>query len=559
MKPATLMFQREAVHQLLLEMAKQRSAEKLFAIVVRRLAGLGQIALARIWTLRPGDTCSTCPVQAECTHHESCLHLVASAGRSIQDAQLQWNNIDGQYSRFPLGARKVGHIAASGQPIVVEAIDRGSTWIADMEWARRENILGFAGQPLMFQGEVLGVLAVFTRLPLNADVLDVLRLIADHAAAALANTLVFAEIQELKTKLEYENSCLREELFDVAASGGFIGQSRALQQVINQIDLVAPTNASVLILGESGTGKELVAREIHHRSLRKDRPLIKVNCASISRDLFESEFFGHAKGAFTGALRDRMGRFEAADGGTLFLDELGEIPLEQQSKLLRVLQEGEYERVGEQRVRTTDARIIAATNKNLEEEVLAKRFREDLYFRLGVFPIKVPPLRQRPEDIILLANYFLEKALQEMNRPPLRFSQPQLDQLVAYSWPGNVRELRNIIEQVAIYAHSGALYLNLPRSAVTVQRGAEGEARLATSEKQQGEVANILREQEIAALMRSNTLAALNQCGWKIYGSDGAAALLGLKPTTLAARIKKMGLQRPISYDDSSFAANRSC
>nr|WP_321465483.1 sigma 54-interacting transcriptional regulator [uncultured Desulfobulbus sp.] len=538
-------FSSEAIHQLLLEMAQQRTTNHLFEVVVARLAGHSNVALARIWVLRPGDICSRCPVADECQDHGHCLHLVASAGRSSVNPGWQWNNLQGQYSRFPLGVRKVGHIAATGKPIVVEQIGRESTWIADVDWALDENIQGFAGQPLVFQGKILGVLAVFTKRCLTPDVLDVLRVVADHAAAAAANALAFEEIEQLKNSLELENSYLREELFDIASHGGFVGQSRELHQVLNQIDVVAPTNASVLILGESGTGKELVAREIHHRSQRKDKPLIKVNCASIPRDLFESEFFGHVKGAFTGAVRDRIGRFAAADGGTLFLDELGEIPLEHQSKLLRVLQEGEYERVGENRTRSTNVRIIAATNKYLEEEVRQKRFREDLYFRLNVFPIRVPPLRERKEDVVALANHFLIMALRDMNRPLQSFTEQQLHRLQCYDWPGNVRELHNIVEQAAIYAHTGRLQLCLPETGTgSPSRVTADPAGQDFSAGSPLPLPEILSEQEMLRFQRENTQAALIHCNWKIYGPDGAAALLGIRPTTLATRIKKMGLIR---------------
>lgn len=541
------MFSNEAVHQLLLDMAKQRTTSSLFDTVVKRLAAFSHVALARIWVLRPGDICGKCRLRDECQDHRNCLHLVASSGQSGRDPNMQWNKLDGQYSRFPLGIRKVGYIAATGKPVVVQEISEDSQWIADLAWAQKEQIEGFAGQPLVFQGKILGVLAVFTKQHLTHEILNVLRVIADHGAAALANALAFEEIEQLKDKLEEENSSLREELFDVASMGGFVGQSRELHKVLNEIDVVAPTNASVLILGESGTGKELVAREIHHRSQRKDKPLIKVNCASIPKDLFESEFFGHVKGAFTGALNDRIGRFGAADGATLFLDELGEIPLDHQSKLLRVLQEGEFERVGENRTRQTNARIIAATNKDLVEEVDAKRFREDLYFRLNVFPIRVPPLRERTEDIIPLANHFLKLALHDMNRPEQQFSVSQLKQLQNYTWPGNVRELRNIIEQAAIYAHSGSLLLHLPESRRQEQSYSNQSASYQTLNSNAANGEKILSEKEMVELQRVNTLAALNQCRWKVYGKDGAAALLEIKPTTLATRMKKWELQRNVN------------
>jgi transcriptional regulator with GAF, ATPase, and Fis domain len=232
--------------------------------------------------------------------------------------------------------------------------------------------------------------------------------------------------------------------------GEIIGQSKAWRQIVSEIEVVAPMDATVLLLGDTGTGKELIARELHRRSRRKDNALIRVNCACIPKELYESEFFGHAKGAFTGAVKDRIGRFEAAAGGTLFLDEIGEIPLELQSKLLRVLQEKCYERLGEARTRRTDVRIVAATNRDLKREVAAGRFREDLYYRLNVFPIRVAPLRERREDIPLLASHFIELSVKELGCPRPKLTQAGLQTLQAYDWPGNIRELRNLIERAAI-------------------------------------------------------------------------------------------------------------
>ncbi|MFC1580352.1 sigma-54 interaction domain-containing protein, partial [Thermodesulfobacteriota bacterium] len=330
---------------------------------------------------------------------------------------------------------------------------------------------------------------------------------------------------------------LREELDEIRAFGDIIGKSPALMNVLEQIQLVAPTGASVLILGESGSGKELVAREIHRRSERNDRPMIKVNCANIPRDLYESEFFGHVKGAFTGAFRDRAGRFEAAHGGTLFLDEVGEIPLDLQGKLLRVLQEGRYERVGEETTRQVDVRIIAATNRNLKQEVEGGKFRQDFYYRLNVFPIEVAPLRQRKDDIHLLATHFLMMVSGKMNRPVPPLGSSQLAALEAYPWPGNVRELQNVIERAVITSRSGRLHFDLPREP-TPYFGNPSD-----SNPKQNRVP--VSDREMKQREKENLVAALNQCKWKIYGPGGAAELLGIKPTTLISRIKKMGLQRP--------------
>ncbi|VAX31060.1 Transcriptional regulator, Fis family, partial [hydrothermal vent metagenome] len=273
----------------------------------------------------------------------------------------------------------------------------------------------------------------------------------------------FDEIQRLRKQLELENEYLIEEVSELQDFGGIVGQSPALATILKQIDMVAPTDASVLVGGESGTGKELIAHEIHSRSQRNHRPMIRVNCASIPRELYESEFFGHVKGAFTGAVKDRAGRFELAHGGTLFLDEAGEIPLDLQSKLLRVLQEGTYERVGDEKTRKVDIRIVAATNKDLKKEVEQGRFREDLFYRLNVFPIEVPPLRKRKDDIPLLANHFLTLAARKFHSPKPRLTKANVLQLQNYEWPGNVRELQNILERAVITSRTGALHLDLQR------------------------------------------------------------------------------------------------
>ncbi|MCC6512141.1 MAG: sigma 54-interacting transcriptional regulator, partial [Pirellulaceae bacterium] len=359
-----------------------------------------------------------------------------------------------------------------------------------------------------------------------------LRVFADNAAVAIANATAFEEIESLRNRLEQENEYLREEVQQSAIFGDLLGQAPALQAVTRQIELVAPTDSAVLILGESGTGKEVVAREIHRHSRRSDRPLIKVNCAAIPRELYESEFFGHAKGSFTGALRDRIGRFELADKGTLFLDEIGEIPLDLQSKLLRVLQEGELERIGEERTRRVDVRIIAATNRNLKSEAEAGRFRQDLYYRLSVFPMDLPPLRKRPEDIPLLAEHFLARYARQLGRSRLRLTLANVQELQRYEWPGNVRELQHVLERACIIATDGRLKFDLVN---TPPKPSEAKAIASVSDK-------ILTESEIRELEADNIRAALGASRGKIYGSDGAAMKLGMKPTTLSSRIKALGI-----------------
>ena len=306
----------------------------------------------------------------------------------------------------------------------------------------------YTSTPIRDRGVVVGAVIVFRDVSQRRDADEKL-----HAA--------LAEVDRLRERLELENAYLQEEIRIETNPRGIIGQSEAIQKTLRQVKLVAPTSAAVMITGESGTGKELIARAIHEASSRRDRPLIRVNCAAIPRELFESEFFGHVRGAFTGAMRDRIGRFELADGGTLFLDEVGEIPLELQGKLLRVLQEGNFERVGAERTRAVDVRLIAATNRDLKQEVQRGRFREDLYFRLNVFPVESVPLRERREDIPLLAQHFLNSESKAL-KSELRLSEGDARRLSRYDWPGNVRELQNVIERAAILAQNGRLRIDLP-------------------------------------------------------------------------------------------------
>lgn len=347
-----------------------------------------------------------------------------------------------------------------------------------------------------------------------------------------AKTLLEQQL-DIRRKLERENAYLREE--ETRALGEIIGRSPPMRHIGEQVGVVAPTHATVLILGESGTGKELVAREIHKASSRRDGPMVRVNCAAVPRDLFESEFFGHVKGAFTGALRDRVGRFELANAGTLFLDEVAEIPIELQSKLLRAIQEGEYERLGGNKTLKTDVRLVAATNRNLAEEVRRGRFREDLYYRLNVFPITLAPLRERKSDISLLAAHFVERACKEFKKTLCYIRPEALASLKTYDWPGNVRELQNVVERAVITARDGPISFELPAT----------PAAHAPNRPDEVSSGHVRTEEEVREAERSNVLAVLNRTRWKVYGRGGAAELLGIKPGTLAARMKKLGLSRP--------------
>lgn len=526
----------ESLAERLVELAQIRSVEVLMRRVVTLLAERPHVALARIWLLDEGDLCSDCAGAERCADHNKCLRLVASAGTRQNAAGPDWSRTDGEYQRIPLGVGKIGRIAASGEQIVIGDLTRNPDWLARNPWAAKLCLRGFNAQPIKSKDEVLGVIAIFTYIPTPDRGPAWMRIFADEIAGALVNARAFEEIEKLRSQLEVENIFLRQDLQESRKLGELVGEHETMRELLRQIEMVAPTDATVLILGESGTGKELVARELHRRSVRNERPLIRVNCASVPRELYESEFFGHVKGAFTGAIKDRGGRFEAADGGTLFLDEVGEIPFTLQSKFLRVLQEKQYERVGEERTRTVDVRIIAATNRDLKKEVEEGRFREDLYYRLNVFPMRVPALRERREDIPLLSRHFLEHAARRMRVSTPRLTEAQVLLLQSYDWPGNVRELQNATERALILAKDGALRFDLPISNIYADKdrpnGSNNGSRIYT-------------EREMRFRERQNVLAALEKASWKIHGEDGAAELLGLRPTTLISRMKKMGLSRP--------------
>ena len=383
----------------------------------------------------------------------------------------------------------------------------------------------YTSTPIYENGELAGAVVVFWD-------------ISERKCAEQKLQQAYTDVAEMKDRLEAENVYLQEEIRTSHDYKDIIGQSHAIKQILNQVDLVAPTEASVLIIGESGTGKELIARAIHERSDRSERPLIRVNCAAIPRELFESEFFGHAKGSFTGAIKDRAGRFEVADGGTIFLDEVGEIPLELQSKLLRVLQEGQFERVGEDKTRTVDVRLIAATNRDLKLDVEAKRFREDLFFRINVFPIEAVPLRQRLQDIPLLAEHFIALTCKQLNRPVLRLSQANVKQLQSCQWRGNVRELQNVIERAIIVSNGRRLQFE--------SFDADSKIGTAPQVMLEEDTHSVMPYTEAERLERDkkNIRTALKITDGKISGKDGAAELLDIRPTTLASRMKALAIKK---------------
>jgi transcriptional regulator with GAF, ATPase, and Fis domain len=345
------------------------------------------------------------------------------------------------------------------------------------------------------------------------------------------------EAEQKIRSLTIETEFLKEELHELQHFGEILGNSPALMHVLRDLQQVADTEATVLIQGETGTGKEVIARAIHANSGRRDHPFIKVNCAAIPATLIESEFFGHEQGAFTGATKKREGRFSLAHAGTIFLDEIGELPLDLQGKLLRVLQEGEFEPLGSSHTKKVNVRVLAATNRDLHKESQAGTFREDLYYRLNVFPLHLPPLRERGEDVILLANSFVQHFSQRMGRPIAPLSPEALRRLTGYHWPGNVRELQNVIERAVITTKNGQL--NLDR-AIPDKEDKSSPSTQCSAQKP----STIQTIQELQQLERQNILMALEQCNWKVSGESGAAKLLGINASTLTSRMKALEISR---------------
>lgn len=519
---------------LLLDLARCRNVCEALRLTVRRVNDSSSVALVRIWLTLPAIGCELKDSLACSPMDEGFVYLVASAGRSAVRPNEDWSATDGAFSRFRIGERKVGLVAATGEPLEVRNVQEGDrSWIARPEWVEAEGIRGFAAQPLIHGESVLGVLAVFSRGTINEEDFSWLRAVADHLGASVANAVAWEEIQALRDRLEQENDYLQQQVVENSSFGELVGRSAGLRKVAEQIALVAPTDSTVLITGESGTGKELVAREIHRRSNRADRPLIKVNCAAIPRELYESEFFGHTKGSFTGAVKDRVGRFELAHGGTLFLDEIGEIPLDLQSKLLRVLQEGEFERVGDDRTRSVDVRILAATNRNLKAESESNAFRNDLYYRLSVFPIEIPRLAERIDDVPLIAEHILNSLARKFGRQSPRLTTANATTLQRYDWPGNIRELQHVLERAMITSTDGRL-----RFETLQPNQASTKSKQSVSHHE-----GLLTEIEIRAFEGDNLRRVLAECGGKISGKSGAAEFLGIKPTTLTSRLKKLGIK----------------
>jgi len=523
----------ESLQSLALSVAQARSPESVLREMVEGLGRNEGVALARVWLIERDE------------HGVASLILKASVGQSIADPEVRWDETTGNHAKVAINYGKIGRIAQTSTPLLLQ---RGSgDWLLQRAWADIEKIEAFAGQPLCFKGEVLGVVAVFSRNPIERRELGWLRVFADHAAVAIANARAFEEIEALKERLESERDYLRQAVRDALHPGAMVAESPVMQQLMREVRAVAGTDGSVLIQGESGVGKELFASAIHDMSARAEGPLVKVNCASIPRELFESEFFGHVRGAFSGASRNREGRFALAEGGTLFLDEVGEIPYELQGKLLRVLQERTFEPVGDDRTRVVNVRVVAATNSDLERDIERGRFRLDLFYRLSMFPLYVPPLRERRQDIVPLARQFLKSASQKLNAAAPELSPSDERALLEYDFPGNIRELQNVIERAVVLFQTdrGALDLQLTRRRFQSTAPAPLPLRKPDTEAPARLPAEgIIPAADFRELERRNILAALDKCAWRVAGERGAAKLLGIPASTLTYQMKTLGIER---------------
>jgi len=427
-------------------------------------------------------------------------------------------------SLYPVEGSLVGRVFRTGKPVVIgtktDALNERET-----SEVRAEGIESGCLLPLISRNRTLGVLTLGSRVEssFSAEDVDFLLRGAGQVAIAIENALAYGEIAELKDRLALEKLYLEDEIRGEMDFEGIVGQSTALRHVLQLVETVGPSDSTVLLLGETGTGKELIARAIHERSRRSGRTLVKLNCAAIPTGLLESELFGHEKGAFTGAVSQKVGRLELADKGTLFLDEVGDIPPELQPKLLRALQEREFERLGNSRTMKVDMRLVAATNRDLEKMVANHEFRSDLYYRLNVFPIRIPPLRERPEDIPLLVRYFAQKYAQRMEKQIESIPAAAIKKLTRWHWPGNIRELENFIERAVILTRGATLEVPLTELKSDVPPSVPAAGTREWNERE--EIMRILKE-----------------AGGQVGGADGAAARMGIKRTTLISRIKRLGI-----------------
>ncbi len=459
------------------------------------------------------------------------LHEAASATMRLHVLGASDGTPVGPAPVLPVEDDPAGLVWQTQRPLTLARVEELTRWPRLLERVQPFGVQSFCWLPLTTARQRLGTLVFVSRQPSAYEGADLgfLQLIARQVAVAVENARAFQEIRALQDQLARENAYLQEEVQSEHNFGEIVGESPALRRVLRQVETVAPTDSTVLIRGETGTGKELVARALHELSARRGRTFVKLNCAAIPTGLLESELFGHERGAFTGAISQKVGRFELAHQGTLFLDEVGDIPPELQPKLLRVLQEQEFERLGGTRTIKVDVRLVAATHRDLARMVADGRFRQDLYYRLNVFPVVLPPLRERPDDVPRLVRHFTQRFARRMGRRVETIPTAVMEALVRYPWPGNVRELQNVIERAVILSPGPALQVppsDLQPSAPPAPTPAAAPATLADAE-------------------RDHILAVLRETGWVLGGPAGAAVRLGMKRTTLQSRMKKLGISRP--------------
>jgi formate hydrogenlyase transcriptional activator len=525
----------EERYRILLEVSEAANAQLDFVAILEAVSRvLGSVV--------PVDVIGVATVNGDMVRAHG-FHVVGherKGGESFVDAAARGFNVAPEKlpTYFPLAGSAVELVGRTGRAYVADDLETSKRFPED-ERLMAIGVRSYVRSPLFVRERLIGVI-IFSRRSarrFTEDEVEILEAVARPMAMAVSNSLAYAEIRRLKDELEAENLVLREEIDQESMFEEIVGSSRALREVLARVEKVARTDSTVLITGETGTGKELIARAIHRRSQRAARALIKVNCAALPEALIASELFGHEKGAFTGALAQRLGRFELASGGSIFLDEIGELPPDLQVALLRVLQEGEFERVGGTHTIRTDARVITATNRDLAAGVAASRFRQDLFYRLNVFPIAMPPLRSRKDDIPMLVEYFASRYAARLGKKLETIDRATMEQLVAYLWPGNVRELQNVIERAAILAEDGVLRVeegdlhhhhhhHAPHAAED-RKASHPPAGPAVS-------TGGLRDQEKQLIE-----AALARCHGQISGARGAAAQLGLPPTTLESMIKR--------------------
>jgi formate hydrogenlyase transcriptional activator len=479
-------------------------------------------------------------------HHDyTSLALLDSSSGLLKIHALDFPGHPGLFQQevtISRDASPAGHAISTGQPLLARGAELDRYTSEVMVVLRREGLQNVCCIPLVTQGRTFGSLNLASRRldAFSLQDVELLQQVAAQIAIAVENALVFKEIDALKNKLAEEKLYLEEEIRSEFNFEEIVGESPALKRALAQVELAAPAGTTVLLLGETGTGKELFARAIHNLSPRRDRTFVKINCAAIPSGLLESELFGHERGAFTGAISQKIGRFELADRGTLFLDEVGDLPLELQPKLLRVLQEQEFERLGGNRTQRVDVRVVAATNQDLSKQVAERTFRSDLYYRLNVFPIQIPALRERPEDIPLLVRYFVQRFSRSLNKEVEYIPADAMDALSNYAWPGNIRELENLLERAVLLSPGKELRVPLSEIKSTSAVAAESSSSSPSSASLTSSIST-LEEAE-----RQHILRALKHTQWRIAGPKGAAVLLGMKRTTLQARMRKLGIRRPI-------------